>query len=205
MRRHAALAAAALIVATSGGARAREPAAIDWRRVATLADRERMRGWREAWIEALARARTKPEDAAVIAADPALFDPDRALPGPVPPLGNYRCRVIKLGARGTAMVEFTRYPDAVCAIAPRGGGTRFDVLGGPQRPTGTLYPDRDTRAIFIGTLVIGDERGAMTYGRDAARDQVGYVERVEERRWRLVLPRPRYESVLDVIEIVPAS
>lgn len=184
------------------GAPERAPAVADWRRVATLADRVRLRGWRDAWMEALARARGKPADAAALAGDPALFDPDRALSGAVPPLGNYRCRVTKLGAKGTAMGDFTRYPEAICAIGPKGAAVRFDLLAGPQRPVGTLYPDRDTRAVFIGTLVIGDERGAMTYGRDAARDLVGYIERVGEKRWRLVLPYPRFESVLDVIEVV---
>jgi len=31
----------------------------------------------------------------------------------------------------------------------------------------------------------------------------GYVERVGERRWRMVLPRPTFESIVDVIELVP--
>jgi hypothetical protein len=33
----------------------------------------------------------------------------------------------------------------------------------------------------------------------------GLVERIGARRWRLVLPYPRFESTLDVIEIVPAD
>jgi hypothetical protein len=32
---------------------------------------------------------------------------------------------------------------------------------------------------------------------------IGLVQRIGDRRWRLVLPRPAHESLLDVIEIVP--
>ncbi|WP_152998778.1 DUF4893 domain-containing protein, partial [Sphingopyxis sp. H115] len=31
------------------------------------------------------------------------------------------------------------------------------------------------------------------------------VERIGDNRWRLVLPAPAYESLLDVIELVPAG
>ena len=31
------------------------------------------------------------------------------------------------------------------------------------------------------------------------------VERIGDNRWRLVLPAPAYESLLDVIELVPAT
>ena len=33
----------------------------------------------------------------------------------------------------------------------------------------------------------------------------GLVERIGDNRWRLVLPAPAYESLLDVIELVPAG
>ena len=33
----------------------------------------------------------------------------------------------------------------------------------------------------------------------------GVVERVGDHRWRLVCPRPIIESLLDVIELVPAN
>jgi hypothetical protein len=45
----------------------------------------------------------------------------------------------------------------------------------------------------------------MRYGRDADRDLAGWVERVGERRWRLILPYPRFESTIDVVELVPAG
>jgi hypothetical protein len=53
-------------------------------------------------------------------------------------------------------------------------------------------------------MVLGDEQRAMVYGQDRERDVVGFVERVGERRWRLVMPAPTFESLMDVLELVPA-
>ena len=195
-----AISAAAAIAGPASGSEADD---LDWRRVATLGDRTRLRTWRQAWIEALDHARKNNADA--IAAGGALFDPDRAYSGAIPPAGRYRCRVYKLGAKGTAMAEFTSYPDFACRIGSDGDVATFSKLEGAQRPIGVLFRDSASRAIFLGTLVIGDERHAMRYGRDASRDLVGYIERVGDRRWRLVLPYPRFESILDVVELVPET
>jgi hypothetical protein len=45
----------------------------------------------------------------------------------------------------------------------------------------------------------------MQYGRDSERDVAGYVERIGPNRWRLIMPRPAFESVMDVMELVPAG
>ena len=179
-------------------------AVIDWRRVATPADRARLRGWRQAWVEALAKV-ARSADAGAIGNDPTLFDPDQALPGAVPPPGTYRCRVSKLGANGTAMRNLTAYPAVDCRVSDDGDVASFYKISGPQRPVGLIFPDSPTRAVFLGTMVLGDETKPLNYGQDARRDLAGYIERIGERRWRLVLPRPRFESMLDVVEIVPAA
>ena len=54
-------------------------------------------------------------------------------------------------------------------------------------------------------MVLGDETIAYKYGRDPERDLAGWIERIGERRWRMILPYPHYESTLDVIELVPES
>ncbi|MFA5990105.1 MAG: DUF4893 domain-containing protein [Sphingomonas sp.] len=175
----------------------------DWRKVATLEDRGRLRNWRATWIDALKRARNSGAQAA-IAAQGALFDPDRALGGPVPPAGHYRCHVYKLGANGTAMANYTAYEASDCEITDEGRVAGFSMKGGSQRPVGALFRQSDTRAVFLGTLVIGDETKQMRYGRDAARNIVGYIERIGEARWRLVEPAPAFESRLNIIELTPA-
>lgn len=175
----------------------------DWRRVATPADRARLRGWRDTWMAALPEARAA--DAAAVAKEGVLFAPDRSLPGAMPPAGLYRCRVFKLGAQGTAMRGFTSYPFFECRVDDEGDVKSLYKTTGSQRPVGLLFPDGPHRAVFLGTLLLGDETSALEYGRDANRDLAGIVERIGERRWRLVLPRPRFESKLDVIELVPAG
>jgi hypothetical protein len=78
-------------------------------------------------------------------------------------------------------------------------------LDGPQRPTGLIFADTDARAILLGTMVFSDETRPLDYGRDAGRDMAGAVERIGHRRWRIVVPYPRFESTLDVVELVPAA
>lgn len=188
--------------AAGRGALAGLPVAGDWRQLATPADRDRLRDWRRTFITTLARVRASP-DAASLAADPVLFDPDRALANALPPPGAYRCRVLKLGANGTAMRNLTAYPAAPCHVGGEGAAASFYLSGGAQRPVGMLYPESPARAVFLGTMVLGDETRPLRYGQDGARDLAGYVERIDEARWRLVLPRPRFESLLDMVEIVP--
>lgn len=202
----AALLPVALLAGCSVYREATSPTAIstvDWRQAATDADRLRLRGWRKAWDEALPKARVA--DARAIAADATLFDPDRALPDAAPPPGNYRCRTYKLGAKGTGMRDFTAYPWFDCRIADEGNVRSFHKITGSQRPTGLLFTDSPARNIFLGTLVLGDETSPLRYGTDASRDMAGYLERIGEKRWRLVFPYPRFESLLDVVELVPAS
>ncbi|MEN2746918.1 DUF4893 domain-containing protein [Sphingomonas sp. T9W2] len=187
---------------SAGSAPPQTPAAADdWRRVATPADRDRLRRWREAWLTALPRARAT--DPAAVAEQGALFQPDLALAGAAP-AGRYRCRVFKLGAAGSAMRDFTAYPAFDCRIADEGRVRSFYKETGSQRPVGLLFADGD-RTVFLGTLLLGDERAPLQYGQDRDRDMAGVLERVVERRWRLVLPYPRFESLLDVIELVPAD
>lgn len=176
---------------------------VSWQRVATAEDRDRVRGWRKAWDEALPLARKA--DPKAIAGNPLLFDPDRALADAAMPQGAYRCRTFKLGGRGTAMRDFTAYPAFDCRVADEGEVKSLHKLTGSQRPTGLIFPESTTREIFLGTLVLGDETAPLRYGLDADRDMIGYVERIGPKRWRLVFPRPRFESMLDVMELVPAG
>ena len=174
-----------------------------WRSIATDADRGRLRDWRDSWIEALAQARGQGHGEAIAAIGP-LLDPDAALDGPAIPVGNYRCRTIKVGSRQPGIVPaFTDGGYAPCRIGALDSRMTFARLEGPQRPIGRIYPDNELRAIFLGTLQLTDESRAYQYGVDPDRDMIGLLQRIGERRWRLVLPRPAQESLLDVIEIVP--
>jgi hypothetical protein len=179
----------------------------DWRQMATDADRERLRDWRKTWLLGVAAVQ-KSGKGALLDAEGPLFDPDRAIDGAVPPPGRYRCRVFKLGANGTAMADLTVYPASDCWIEVNGAVSSFYKTEGAQRPNGVIFHnnnDSNSRATFLGTMMLGDETRIIDYGRDHKRDMIGFVDRVAAKRWRLVLPSPGFESLIDVIELVPAS
>jgi hypothetical protein len=184
------------------GPAAAVPAAPSWRSVATEFDRERMRKWRTAWVKAVAQARAGGHGAEVDG-EGLLLEPDIALKGVAPPPGDYRCRVLKIGARSQGMLDYVAYPFFDCRIGADGGTLGFVKLTGSQRPIGRLFPDSERRLIFLGALQLGDERGTLRYGHDRQRDMIGLFERIGERRWRLAFPYPAFESTLDVIELLP--
>lgn len=176
----------------------------DWRAAATPSDRERLREWRTAFIDGLRGARSAGH-AAEIAKEGALLDPDAALGGGPIPNGGYRCRVIKLGARSAGLLDYVAYPAFNCRITQDGELQAFAKLTGSQRPVGLIFPNDRLRQVFLGTLVLGDETRAMQYGRDTERDVAGFVERIGPNRWRLIMPRPHFESLMDVMELVPGE
>ena len=176
----------------------------DWRRVATGDDRERLRDWRSAFVGAVAAAR-KAGHSAELDREGNLFVPDAALGGGPIPNGSYRCRTFKLGAKVEGLLDYVSYPAFVCRIGPDRGLQSFAKLTGSQRQVGLIFPGDQLRQVFLGTLVLGDERRAMQYGQDETRDVAGFVERIGPARWRLVLPKPHFESQLDILELVPSS
>ncbi|WP_118857692.1 DUF4893 domain-containing protein [Sphingomonas mesophila] len=180
------------------------PAQQDWRAVATAADRARLREWRKAFAQGLARARAAGHRAE-IESEAALLDPDAALGGGPIPNGDYRCRVIKLGAKSQGLLDYIAYPAFRCRVRAERGIQGFAKLTGSQRPVGLIFPGDQLRQVFLGTLALGDETHAMHYGRDSERDLAAYVERIGPNRWRMVFPSPAFESLTDVIELVPAS
>ncbi len=207
MNKFSGLVALALISACSGAAprvAVARLAVADWKRVVTPADMTRLRGWREAFVTALGEARASGAGAK-IDREGALLVPDAAIEPVALVSGRYRCRVIKLGANGTGMAAYTPYPAFDCVVNDEGEVASFAKLTGSQRPTGLIFDDGSARKIFLGTLMLGDETKALDYGRDATRDMAGALQRVGEKRWRLILPYPRFESVMDVVELVPTT
>lgn len=176
------------------------PPQADWHGIATSGDRDRLRRWREAWTQALEQVAAAGESGE-LAAHPVLTTLDAALADPAPPPGDYRCRTFKLGTQFKGGLSYTGYPAFTCRIRRSADGLHFSKLGGSQRPSGLLYPDDGRRLIFLGTMVLGDETRPTHYGRDAERDMAGVFERTGRHSWRLVLPFPRWESTLDVIEL----
>jgi hypothetical protein len=176
----------------------------DWRSVVTANDRERLREWRTAFVAGLAKARAAGRGDE-IAREGVLLDPDAALGGGPIPNGQYRCRVIKLGAKSEGSLDYIAYPPFICRIRQEKDLQGFAKLTGSQRPLGLIFPGDALRQVLLGTLVLGDETRAMQYGRDTDRDVAGYVERIGPNRWRLIQPYPHFESLIDVLELTPVQ
>ncbi|WP_394653368.1 DUF4893 domain-containing protein [uncultured Sphingomonas sp.] len=197
--------AAAQTGATAPATECRLPSGANWREIATPGDRTRLRTWRDAWTAALGTIRARSGMAAVTG-EGALLEPDRALgTDPTPPPGDYRCRAIKLGVRDETRPAVAPQTALPCRIVRDGDVLRLTQPDGAQRVNGTIYPDTAVRGVFLGTLALTDEPTPLAYGSDSVRDMAGLVERVADRKWRIVLPRPALESTLDVIEVTPAE
>ena len=177
---------------------------LNWRAVASQYDRERLRGWRTSFAEALAMAR-RSGHSAEIAHEGALLNLDAAIGGGPIPNGMYRCRVIKVGAKAEGVLDYVAYSGFACRVRPEHGVQGLAKLSGSQRYIGLIYPGDELRQVFLGTLALGDEQRAAQYGVDKERDIAGYVERIGPKRWRLIMPEPAFESRIDVLELVPAE
>jgi Domain of unknown function (DUF4893) len=172
-----------------------------WREVASDDDESRLRDWRKSFVDALAQANKT--NAAEVANEGRLLEPDAALA--FQPLldGMYRCRVIKLGAKDEENLNYVAYPAFACRVRAEHSLQRLTKLSGSQRYVGLIFPGDAIHHVFLGTLVLGDEHRALQYGQDDTRDVAGFLERIGPNRWRLLMPEPHFESKLDVMELVP--
>ena len=174
-----------------------------WYATASAEDVQRLERLDEAWRQALAETRSKGFVRAVQDEGP-LLQPLAALPRPAPTPGPYRCRMIKLGTKNGRGTPFNAYKPFACYIEVEGDLLTIVKQTGSERPAGRLYPDiNNRRLIFLGTLALGTEEAPLPYGERADRDMAGIIERIAPFHFRLVVPWPRNESKLDVIELVP--
>lgn len=176
-----------------------------WQNVVRDRDRGRLAALYQAWRRALADVEAAGETAALAALGPVAVQ-DAALAGGLPGAGAYRCRVVQLGRREgepapPRMVNVEGW--RTCTLTEQDGLLRLEQDSGPQSFSGTLYPDNE-RMIFLGTVRLAGEMGLLRYGTDMMRDQAGVLRRFGERRWRIELPWPRWQSRLVLIELEPA-
>lgn len=176
----------------------------DWRSIVTSSDRDRYTRRDAAWSLALQQARRQTGSGDLRALGD-LIDPDIRRAPVAPPPGAYRCRTVKLGSQGGEQgLGYVVYGWFACRIEQTPRGLKFSKLTGSQRPGGLLFPENDRQMILLGSLALAEEPAANSYGQRPDRDLIAVLERIGDRRWRLVLPWPRAESNLDVIELVPA-
>jgi len=176
-----------------------------WRGIVSAEDEDRLERLSDAWKAALEEAREKRFQSSV-KAEGELLDPDASLPRPAPSPGPYRCRMIKLGTQEEKGAAFNAYKPFFCYVGVNEDRLALTKDSGSERPGGYLWADVDNknRMIFLGSVALGSEKAPLPYGEDPKRDVAGIFERVEDFRFRLVLPAPRPEARLDVMELVPA-
>ena len=175
----------------------------DWHEVASSADASRLGRLDQAWRLARAEAEDKGFADEVEALGP-LVDPNAGQAGRLqPPPGSYRCRSIKLGSNSPGGLGYLEYPFFRCTIElTPGGDLILTKTTGSQRTRGLLYPDSERRLVFIGAQAWGsEETGYPAYGQMPERDQIGVLERIGSSRWRLVLPWPKQDSKLEILEL----
>ncbi len=179
-------------------------ASADWRRDATREDNDRVDRLQGAWHSALKAA--KRSNGPEVRALGALAEPKAGLENPEPAPGLYRCRTIKLGDRAGLGLPYVAYGWFRCRIElSPGGDLTLRKLTGSQRTSGSLYPMIRKRLAYLGAEAWGDGEGPLAYGENPERNQAGVFERIGPQRYRLVLPWPKYESELDIIELVAAG
>jgi len=182
-----------------------ETAALrDWRGIVTAADRDRYVRRDAAWSLALQQARRQPGSGDLTSLG-ALIAPGSTRAPVAPPPGDYRCRTVKLGSQGGEEgLGFVVYDWFLCRIERTPNGLKFTKVTGSQRPAGLLFPEGDRQMVLLGSLALASEPAANSYGQRPDQDLIAVLERIGERRWRLVIPWPQAESNLDLIELVPA-
>lgn len=179
---------------------AHAPGDDSWQGAIREPDQSRLARLSDAWTQGLAEARAR-GFARQIDAEGPLLAPAGALPRAALPPGSYRCRVIRLGA-GPRRAAFTAYPSYFCYVGVDDALLSFTKQTGSERPAGFIWADGDTRGVFLGAMMEG-EQAQRAYGQDPARDLVGVAERVAPFRYRLVFPWPQGGAKLDVMELVP--
>jgi hypothetical protein len=176
----------------------------DWREIATQDDQKRLRDWRASFVAAITASR-KGGRGPEIDGEGDLLKPDVAIADPALPNGLYQCRLVKVGAKSARNMPYLRSGPLACRVSQDGRRQQLVMLGGVQREIGLVFPDDAIHQVFLGTLMLPGETRAMQYGADENRDVAGYIERIGPERWRLVMPAPHFDSMLAVLELVPAS
>jgi hypothetical protein len=113
---------------------------------------------------------------------------------------------VKLGpAQRTAAPRqpaFRTLPPAFCHVGGEEDAQSFTIQTGVERPSGWLYPDGDTRSVFLGAFPRG-KAGAPVYGAVPGSNALGVVERVAQFRWRLTLVPADRSAPLTAYELTP--
>jgi hypothetical protein len=170
-----------------------------WRRVASARDSAALDGLASEWERALAAARSAGLSRRV-AAEGVLLVPGAGLARAAPTPGSYRCRYVRLGAR-----KWTASAQAYCFVGVEAGQLSLATELRGLRLGGYLWEIKGgERLVFLGATVPAGGKTAPAYGDSPAADAAGFVERIGEFRYRLLLPQPAPGGALVVVDMVAA-
>jgi hypothetical protein len=162
----------------------------------TAADKARLAQFDTTRSAAIADARARGAAADVATLDTVLAGDALPFAESFNPIGDWRCRTIKLGGDPALVI----YGWFNCRISDDESGWRLEKPTGSQRTSGRFFTESDTRLTYLGALHYRDEQ-PKAYGSEAERDQVAYAVRAGQDRLRLEFPLPQYESKLDILEL----
>jgi hypothetical protein len=175
----------------------------EWRNVASTADAQLLDSLPAVWAQALASARQRYRRA--VAAESTLLSPETRLARAAPTPGTYRCRAIKLGARGSRAAPWSVSKSGFCYVGVEDNQLSFASEIAGTRIAGYLWDVKaQDRLVFLGATVPARVKTAPAYGTNAALDRAGLLERTGEYRYRLALPRRTGENHLVVLELIAA-
>ncbi len=159
-------------------------------------DKARLAGLDAARDRAVEQARAKGDPAAVAVLDEVLKGPLLSVRDGFSPLGEWRCRTIKLGRDAPVTV----YGWFRCRIREDSVGYRLEKLTGSQRTAGYFYDDTETALVYLGALSYADEPFGR-YGVKADRNMPGRLVRTAPGAMRIEFPDPVHDSDFDILDL----
>lgn len=174
-----------------------------WRDMLQSADQARLLAIETSWATALEQAR-RGGFTRRIASEGALLDPRAGLSRAEPAPGSYRCRLIRIKPGSRRVPALVIRGPYFCDVGASPELLSLSQQTGPERPSGHLWEDSDSRMVFIGAAAHGREGSPPAYGDRADRNVVGVFERVGQFRYRLVVPAPESGATLEILELIPA-
>jgi hypothetical protein len=173
-------------------------ASDDWKVYAKPAEVVKISTLDAVWDKAISAARAEGYEADLDKLG-ALAKRGGGLAVPFAAPGAYRCRMIDLGGSGHGPA-FTESSSETCQIELTPGGDLVLRRLSGMRFEGKLYPERPTRLVYLGAMVMDGQPTA--YGRAAEYDQLGVFERIGEGRYRLTLVPMNGAEGVTLVELV---
>lgn len=177
-----------------------------WRRVATEADQAKIDKLIDIWLPAIRGGPRRGGRGLARAVDAlgTLVFPDMGLPPESPPAGYYQCRTVtfaEINERPTSDPKIENPRFEACRVSTSSGGKlRIDWIDRAEGIGGHTFRSGGSRLILLGTRGSSRTDLSETYRAGRSGNVAGLFQQMASGRYRLVMPRPRPEVRLEIIE-----